>query len=706
MSMTGSSSLPTVRDEIVLYLGPTGANGQPSWVLHDPARNQFFQLDWPTYEILRRWDYGSPTQIVDAVNRETTLEITPEDVESVNEFIDSNYLITRPEVADAIELARRERDNKKAWWLTLMHRYLFFRVPLINPDRWLERWLPLGNFLFSRGFATLTVGVLIFALVKLIQQWDVFQATLLDTFTMKGIITYAFALVGVKVLHELGHGFMAKRYGCRVPVMGVAFLVLFPMAYTDTNDVWKIRDRRKRLEITTAGLRAELLVAAWATFLWVILPDGAIRSAVFFLASVSWIISLFLNISPFMRFDGYFALMDWLKFPNLHARSSALARWQLRRLLFGLNEKQPDIVSKRFKRFLVSFAVLTWIYRFFLFIGIALLVYNAFTKLLGVVLFAVEIYWFILAPVVSELKNWWAKRAQIFSNRRIGITFIIICFAILAIALPLPRAISSQALLRSTKFTEIVVPEPAKLKTMSVTDGTHVEIGTPMIQLESPARLLKRQLAEQRADTATWRYEAASIAQERVGSPFIAGKHSQSALAELQRAKREAGRLSFQAPHNGVFRIENPDTSVGEWLPKDTVIGTLADPTEGLEILTWVDESSVERIEKGAEVRFFPTSHEYMITGHVAEIEEDTTDVLPVPSFASVFGGEILVRQKNGELIPESAIYRVTIHAEQPKFINETRVRYGNLIIKAKSASLVGDYLRSTLLVLIREISP
>jgi len=675
-------------------------------MLHDPVRNQFFRLDWPTYEILSRWDFADPALIVGAVNRETTLEISTEDIDNVAEFLDTHALIRRPGIADAMELARREASGKKAWWLTLMHRYLFFRVPLVNPDRWLERWLGVGNFLFSRAFSVVTASVLVFALIKVIQQWESFQSTLLDTFTLKGFLTYGLALVGVKILHELGHGFMAKRYGCRVPVMGVAFLVLFPMAYTDTNEVWKISDRRKRLAISTAGLRLELMVAVWATLLWTILPDGAIRSAVFFLASVSWVLSVLLNISPFMRFDGYFVLMDWLDFPNLHARSSALARWWIRRLLFGLDEDPPEALSAGFQRFLVGFAFVTWIYRFFLFIGIALLVYYAFTKIIGILLFVVEIYWFILAPVIKEAKAWWERRAEIMAQRRTRVSAVIFAGVLVLFVIPLPNPVSSQALMRPAQSTEIAVPQGARLTALAVADGAAVEAGLPLAALISPSLALNRDIAADRASTATWRLQAANLAQQRVGSPLLALEQRQAALAELERAQREIAELTFNAPHPGLFRLNNPDIREGEWLAKDTVLGTLIDPAAGSEALAWVDESAVSRFAVGARASFFSHSHGRVVTGQVVEIENDATEALPSPAMASMFGGDIAVRQQDGQLIPERAVYRVVVALDEVEPGATMGVHYGKLVISANAASIGGRYLNKTLAILLREIAP
>ena len=53
--MTPATPLPPLRDELDLLPGPALPDGQPSWTLHDPVRNLFFQIDWASFEILQRW---------------------------------------------------------------------------------------------------------------------------------------------------------------------------------------------------------------------------------------------------------------------------------------------------------------------------------------------------------------------------------------------------------------------------------------------------------------------------------------------------------------------------------------------------------------------------------------------------------------------------------------------------------------------------
>ncbi|HEX7639591.1 MAG TPA: site-2 protease family protein, partial [Burkholderiaceae bacterium] len=397
--------LPPLREELALLPGPVLADGQPSHTLHDPVRNQFFQIDWPTFEVLSRWHLGQAATVAAAISRDTTLQMDAQDVEDVVGFFQQHQLL-QAGPGHAAAFAGRLRQRRGSAWQWLLHNYLFFRIPLVRPDRWLGRWAPRLDFLYSPRFLGLTLAALAWGLVEVYRQWERFSATLVDTISPAGLARYGLTLAAVKLLHELGHAFTAKRLGCKVPSMGVAFLVMCPVAYTDTNEVWRLTRRRDRLAVGAAGVLTELAVAAWATLAWALLPDGDARSMAFLLATTTWIASIGVNASPFMRFDGYFLLSDWLGVPNLHARAFALARWQLREWLFALGEPAPEGLPRRRRIGLVLFAYATWLYRATVFLGIAALVYAFFIKAVGLLMFAVEMGWFLMMPLARELQAW------------------------------------------------------------------------------------------------------------------------------------------------------------------------------------------------------------------------------------------------------------------------------------------------------------
>ncbi len=693
----------SLREDIKIHPAPPNVGGQPCWILEDPVRNQFFHIDWPTYEILSRWDYGAVDFIVESINSETTLIVSAKDVEEVAKFIDTHYLIKRSSTEVAFSLNERRLNAKKSILHKLMHGYLFFRVPIVNPDPWLDRMLPLGKLLLSRRFLVITLIVLLAGIFQISRQWDVFLSTLVNTFTFEGLLYYGLALFFVKILHEFGHAFTAKQYGCKVPTMGIAFLVLFPMAYTDMNQVWKVTERGKRLEIAIAGIRLELLVAAWATFLWVLLPDGPLRSALFFLATISWVLTLFLNASPFMRFDGYFILMDWINFPNLHSRSSALARWRIRQFLFGVDEKCPEEVSVNFQRFLVIFAMTTWVYRFFLFIGIALLIYTKATKIVGITLAIIEIYWFILKPVIAELKDWWTRRQVLIATKRTKTTGIIFTILILMFVFPLPVPVTTNAFMRPAEFTNIVLFNHAKLQTIHIADQAKVAPGAQLFEFLSPTVEYQQILAEIQKNEAIEAFQAAGVSTAADLSMTVITHNRHRAMANFGQAQVGASKFQLNALENGTFYFENPDLQSGQWLAKGQNLGTLVTPSQEAEIIAWIDEANVSRIKVGSKVSFFSHRVGKPVLAEIVTIEDDATNNIPVPSLTVPFGGTILVREHNGMLVPEQSLYKVTMRAEGNL---PPGVHYGKVYISGSPITLGGRFLRTAISTIVRELTP
>ncbi|MGL1273900.1 hypothetical protein ACSTKP_23775, partial [Vibrio parahaemolyticus] len=81
------------------------------------------------------------------------------------------------------------------------------------------------------------------------RRWDEFTHTFSAYGGVSAAIGIGLSLSLAKILHEMGHALTARHFGCRVPAMGVAFLVMMPVLYTDTNDAWKLDSRRQRLLI-------------------------------------------------------------------------------------------------------------------------------------------------------------------------------------------------------------------------------------------------------------------------------------------------------------------------------------------------------------------------------------------------------------------------------------------------------------------------
>jgi putative peptide zinc metalloprotease protein len=694
--------LPPLREELALLPGPVLADGQPSHVLHDPVRNQFFQIDWPTFEVLSRWHLGDPTAVAAAINAQTTLQMDAADVTEVGEFFADNQLL-QAGAGNAAEFAARLRRQRGGLWQWLLHNYLFFRIPLCKPDRWLGRWAPRLNFLYSRQFLYLTLLALGWGLVEVYRQWDRFASTFVDTLSWNGLVSYGLALVAVKTLHELGHAFTAKRMGCKVPAMGVAFLVMCPVAYTDTNEVWKLTARRQRLAVVAAGMLTELAIAAWATFAWAVLPEGRPNSIAFLLATTTWVASIAINSSPFMRFDGYFLLSDWLEMPNLHSRAFALARWALRERLFALGVDAPENFPRHRRIGLILFAYATWTYRLAVFLGIAALVYAFFIKALGIMLFMVEIGWFVLLPLYRELRTW-SCLWPVLRQRRRALRSALVALALLALVVaPLPTRLAAGGLLRPADQFVIYAPRHAQVRALPVAEGQHVRAGTELLDLASPSLASRLEAAQARVEQLRWEASAGAFDSAQRAQWQVAQEQLSAAKAEVASIQAEAQRYRPLAPFSGVLRDLEPDLKPGTWVSTDEPLARLI-ADQGQSAIAYVDEDDVSRIAPGDTARFYADSPSGpTVALQVLRIDPDATRVLPEPELATLFGGSLVAREKHGQLYPDRPLYRVTFKAVSSAPGVDQHTWRGKVVISGRWSAPLWRYLRGALAVIRRE---
>ncbi|MBW7900126.1 MAG: HlyD family efflux transporter periplasmic adaptor subunit [Rhodocyclaceae bacterium] len=696
------AGLPPLREELALLPGPPLPDGQPSWTLHDPVRHLFFQIDWPSFEILRRWPLGDAEAIAAGVADETTLDIHAEDIAALLEFLRKNQLLlVAPGQSGQLAAALAERRGSRA--RRLLHNYLFFRIPLVRPDRWLGRWAGRLDFLYGRAFLRLTVAAGVLGLIGVYRSWESFSATLVDLLSWEGMLAYGVTLVAVKVLHELGHGFTAKRYGCRVPTMGVAFMVLWPVAYTDTNEVWKLTRRDQRLKVAAAGIATELTVAVWATLAWAWLPEGMPRMVAFLLATTTWVSTLAINASPFMRFDGYFLLADWLRMPNLHARAFALARWDLRERLFRLGEPPPEHLPRGRRTGLVLFAWATWIYRLVLFLGIAVLVYHFFIKAVGVFLFLVEIAWFILMPLAGELRAWRERWPSIRASRRARWSAALGLLLLALFVLPWPTRIGASGLLQPREQWPIYAPEQARIAALPHADGALVPAGAVLVEFDSPRILARAARSAVRREQLARETAAAAFDPELRKDWQVLHERQATATAEAGTVAADAALYAPAAPYAGILRDLDPDLRPGDWVAHREVLGRLIRPGPR-QVVTYVDEDAIHRIRVGDRALFAADGHGGpTLRLRVAGIDGDASRTLNEPALATLFGGHVPVREKQGAFYPERAIYRVVLETADDAPIPDQHTWRGQVAIAGDWEAPGLRFLRAAASVLARE---
>ncbi|POE00725.1 HlyD family efflux transporter periplasmic adaptor subunit [Pectobacterium odoriferum] len=703
---TPAAGLSPLRDELILHAGPANRDGSPSWTLEDPLRGLYFRIGWAEMAMLSRWSMGNAAQIVAEVNQTSALTLDDSDVQYFNRFLQANSL-TRVSGDEAMaQFSRLVEQSRVSIWRKLLKNYLFFRIPLWHPDRFLGATLPWIEPFFSRTFLKLTLLVAVLGLFLAGRQWETFKHTFLHFFTLEGAALAGLTLCFTKILHEFGHAYTCKRFGARVATMGVAFLVMMPVLYTDTSGSWKLTRRRQRMAIGAAGMMTELVLAAWATLAWSFLPDGMLRSAAFMLATTTWIMTLAINLSPLMRFDGYFLLSDGLQMPNLQNRGFAIGRWQMREWLFGLGDAPPEHFPRWLQRTLVGYAFAVWIYRFFLFTGIAILVYHMTFKLLGMLLFAIEIGYFVVMPVVNEVREWSKRRKDYRMNRNMTTTLTVSAVVLLLLMIPWQRGVYAPALLRAEQQSSLYMPVPAMIQRIDVQVGQPVHAGQTLVTLSSDVLAHERQQLERQIATLNWQSTFQVFNKEAAGDHQRVKQEHEAALQKLQVLQRQSEQLTVRAPIDGVVADMATPLETGEWLGQGEWLAVVTKPTGGL-VEAFVSEKDWQRLRTGAKGTFYlqDVSRSSLPLTVVEIASTATRDLNAAPELASIYGGDIAtLSDAQRKLHPEQAVYRVLLSLPDD-YRAQPQVLRGTVVMDGEAQSLLIRGWKVVSAVLIRELS-
>lgn len=501
----------------------------------------------------------------------------------------------------------------------------------------------------------------------------------------------------------MGHAYMCKRYGVPVPSLGIAFLVFWPVLYTDTTLSWRLSNE-KRLQIALAGIWVECYITIIAALIWCNTNNLTLQAICYVVITVNWIGSLLINVSPFMRFDGYYVLADFMKMPNLQPRAFALTRWQIRRWLFDWNEPAPEIYPRRLHYFLIIYSLITWLYRLVLYIGIALLVYHIFVKIVGIILFIIEVYYFILGPVVQELHFWYSHREKITWNQHTKITALASSLFLVLFFVPLQETVTLQGTL-SYVHVFLIAPESGKLDNKLPKAGSTVKAGQIIAKIVSPdldASLALLDLAYQRKVN---ELRNAKISATYFNQKNVILSEISKDQANYQKLYSLHERLILRAPFDGIVYEVSPDLSPGTFVMKNEWIADIIQPSQ-VKVEAYVSEADVNLIKTGLQGFFYPHNISVpkipVTVAHIdtlnasglncqysTSIKQDKkqSSVVDTPCYnANELGGGIpAYLSDDGTYVPVQSVYFVLLIPD--KKIDLNHVERGVVILKTTSRS-------------------
>ncbi len=679
--------LPPLRANLNLHPSTPTIEGIPTWVIYDPVRHRYFNIGRLEFEILRRWKEQTIEQLIWQINQETSFNISNDVLMRIIKFLTDNQLLKIQGQEVIKRLTEQAEKAKQSIASFLLHRYLFFRIPLFRPDNFLNATLPVVKLLFTRSFAILLISAGILGIYLVSRQISVFLTTFSYFFSISGMLVFIATILLAKIIHELGHGYAAKYHGLRVPTMGVAFMVMWPILYTDASDAWKLTSRRQRFWIDSAGIVAELSLALIATFLWSFLPDGMLRSAMFMLAVTSWIMTLLVNLNPFMRFDGYYMLSDYLGINNLQERSFAIARWWLREKIFGFNDPIPERFSNKMHIVILFYAFGTWIYRFFLFLGIALIVYFLFLKIVGIFLMLVELIWFLFNPIYKEIRYWFSRRKDMRLNKNTLTSSLILILMMVLLITPWQTTIEIPAIYKSKVYQDIYAPMSAKLAEIKVETGQLVKEGETLLVLKEPDIEYQLKTAQRQENSLKLQLELQASNQIYLEQVQVLQQQLAEVQAEIQGYQSQLSLLTIRATFDGeIVRIAD-GLRVGRWINPALVLARLVDKPS-TQIVAYVTENNLDEIAVGYPGRLYPDNLDHpAFNVKIKAIDAANVTQLQQRDYyiASIYQGTLPVKMNpKQKLIPQEATYYVYLSVSDSVNI-PNQVYPGKIVLDVKN---------------------
>ena len=555
------------------------------YVLQDPANNQYFRVSDAAYHFLAMLDGRRTVGQVWRICMERFGDAAPtqgEVIDLLGRLYASN-LLQGNLAPDAQALFKRHQ--KRVWREVrgAMGNLLFVRIPLWDPDRFLDRWVGVLGKVFTRTAVFIWAGILIAGLWSIGGHVEALAGKASAILNPENLPLLYAAIVIVKLFHEMGHGFSCKHFGRRtgsggeVHQMGVTFLFFTPLPFVDASSAWALRDKWHRIVVGASGMLVELAIASIAAMLWVRTADGttvnAIAYNVMFIASVS---SLAFNGNPFLRYDAYYILLDLLEIPNLESRSKLYFSYLVKRYLWGMNEAFNPSHGSGEKGWLVFYAIASTVCRVVVFSAIALILMGKFFSI-GVLLAAILVARWLLMPLVNLIR-YLATSHELARHRERAMftSAMFVFFLFLAMGLVrMPDHCRIEGVveprdysvihMKTAGFVQQVLDSGTKAGPdgLALVEATSPELETKQDQLLAELRQLqiKRQFAQTQEAAAT------QIVEEKI-----------AAFEEkVSRIGQDLKALTLTSPISGIWVAPGVDRITGMHLNRGQRIGVVAD---------------------------------------------------------------------------------------------------------------------------------
>ena len=633
--------------------------GQLWYVLENPANNQFARMAENAYRFVGALDGRRTVSHVWQRCNEQLGDGAPTQGEVI-QLLGQMYamnLLYADLLPDVEGLFNRYRRRIRREVLGYVSNLLFIRIPLIDPDAFLDRWVGIVGRLYSGAGLLLWTLLLTAGLYFVVGGFRELVAQSADVLAPGNLVLLYLSFVVIKVCHEFSHAFACKKFGQlnqsagEVHTMGVMFLVFFPLPYVDASSAWAFRNKWHRALVGMSGVIAELAAASVAAIVWAQTSVGTLHIIAYNVIFVASISTLLFNGNPLLRFDAYYVLSDLIEVPNLAQRAKNYIHYVVKRYVWGLAKAQNPAYSPGEGLWFVFYGIASTAYRVFISVRILLFLNNrlpeAFFILVPVLAVSAVVAW-LLVPLGRFVK-YLAASSELARNRARAMASTVggLCLGLLVLGwIRLPDHYRIEGVVEPAQLALIHAESDGFVtdflpsgSTVSPTGRPLVTAANPELEAEKKALLADRRALEvrlQRAQT------------EEVAAAQIIAEQIDALNEKIARVESDLAALDLRPPFDGTWVAPDIDRAKGTYLRRGERIGFVGSldalivrATAGQNVAAMVFEQAQKAVELRVKGRPAVT-----LAGHISRIFPAGHDVLPSEALGYGAGGAMPTRSR------------------------------------------------------------
>jgi putative peptide zinc metalloprotease protein len=648
---------------------PQSYRGQAWIVLEDAYAHRFFRITPHAHDFLKTLNHRTSVDQAWQSYLQRYPQHAPgqeEVVQLLSQLHVSNLLYFRDE-ADTRQIDKRAQETAQKELKAKALSFLYFRLPLVDPDNFLTALDRRLAVLPSAALWLVWLAVLLAGASAAISNWDSLASSSQGAFAWTNLPWLYLCLSAMKVVHEVCHGLVCKRYGGNVHTFGLMFLVTTPLPYIDTTASWSFANRWHRMFVSAAGMMADIFMAALGALVWAATGPGLINSLAFNVMLIGSVSSVVFNGNPLLRFDAYYVLADFLDIPNFYQKAQSYWFYLADKYLLGSHAARTPIDAPGERRWCLAYAPVSLFYRLLVSYAIVLFVMDLWFGL-GVVVVCITAYLLLLAPMGKAINHLAGPRVQTHRLRAWGITGLLIGAIALALAIPLPYSIVASGVVQSNRAAVLYAPVDARLEQVTLGNGQWVRAGEELMRFDpAPLLLEMRQLQGELDELFALQRQALAtrMADLRAVEDQISAK--QQRLQQLQRRRQD---LTVRAPHDGRFVTLEGRERLGAWVAQGTELGHVLDERSGYQFVAVITQERAQDlfgVSLGPmQVRLRGQAQDSLAAGQLTVLPYQR-GTLPSAALGWLGGGELPVANddKRGEKAVEE-FFEVRLQLQTP----------------------------------------